>query len=88
MISWARTPDGWAVNLDGTNAAREFRLPRLELHSGRQGWTSVCHLEDGTQRPLPLGSSESASEAKRIAVAEALRALGARYEPKLRALLT
>jgi hypothetical protein len=87
MTSWARTPDGWAVNLDGTDAAREFTLPRVELHSGPRGWTCVCHLEGGTSRALPIGPAASAAGAKRAAIERALAALGERYEAVLRALL-
>jgi hypothetical protein len=36
VISWCKTEDGWAVNLDGTNAATAFSLPRIELYSGPQ----------------------------------------------------
>ena len=84
MTSWVRTPDGWAVNLDGTDAAREFTLPRIELHSGPRGWTCVCHLEGGTSRALPIGAPADAAEAKRAAIESALVALGDRYEPVLR----
>jgi hypothetical protein len=87
MISWVQTPDGWAVNLDGTNAAAGFSLPRVELHSGPRGWTCVCHLANGTSRQLPLGDVASTSAAKRAALAAASPMLGAQYEPELRALL-
>lgn len=86
MIAWFKTPDGWAVNLDGTNAVG-FALPRLELHSGPQGWTCVCLQQNGTSLQLPLGGSASAPAAKRAAAEEALLAFGAQYEPALRALL-
>lgn len=87
MISWVRTPYGWAVNLDGTNAADEFTLPRVELHSGSRGWTCVCHHQNGTSRQLPLGSVATTLAAKRAAIAEALPTLGAQYQAELRALL-
>ncbi len=87
MISWAQTPSGWAVNLDGTNAANEFTLPRLELHSGPRGWTCVYHRRNGMSRQLPLGSAATTPAAKRAAILEALLALEAQYEPELRALL-
>lgn len=87
MISWSRTLDGWAVNLDGSNAALRFTLPRIELHSGSGGWTCVCLLPNGTSRPVALGSSSSAAEVKRAGVEEALLALGTGYEARLRALL-
>lgn len=87
MSGWARTPDGWAVNLDGTDAAREFSLPRIELHSGARGWTCVCHLEGGTSQPLPVRAAASAAEVKRAAVEAARAALGDRYAEALRPLL-
>jgi invasion protein IalB len=87
MISWNRTLDGWAVNLDGSNAAQQFTLPRIELHSGRGGWTCVCRLQDGTSRPVPVDAAIGAAEAKRAGVEDALLALGAPYESQLRALL-
>jgi len=87
MISWSRTLDGWAVNLDGSNAAHGFALPRIELHSGPGGWTCLCRLEDGTSRAVTIGTSSSAAEAKRAGVEEALLALGRGYEAQLRTLL-
>jgi hypothetical protein len=50
VISWSRTADGWALNLDGTDAAKAFSLPRLEVRSSAQGWISECLLLDGTRR--------------------------------------
>jgi hypothetical protein len=86
MVSWSRTLDGWAVNLDGSDAARQFTLPRIELRSGPGGWTCACLLRDGTSRPVAVGGSSSAAQAKRAGV-EALLALGSGYEVQLRALL-
>lgn len=86
MASWARTPDGWAVNLDGSDGAERFSLPRLELHSGPRGWTCVCHLEGGNSQALAIGAASTASQAKREAVEHARAALGERYEPLLRSL--
>ncbi len=71
------------MNLDGTDAAREFTLPRLELQSGPHGWTCVCLLEGGTTRTLAIGPAPSAAEARRIAVGRARAALGDRYGPAL-----
>ncbi len=87
MESWSRTPDGWALNLDGTDAAREFTLPRIELHAGPRGWTAVCRLADGGSRTVALGAATTVAAAKRAAVAEALLAFGPSFEPALRALL-
>ncbi len=86
MISWHKTPDGWAVNLDGTNATAEFSLPRIELHSGSNGWTCICHRANGTSLKLPLGAGASAQAAKHAA-AEAMLALGTQYDAQLLALL-
>jgi hypothetical protein len=86
VISWCRTPDGWAVNLDGTNAMAEFRLPRIELHSGPTGWTCICHRKNGTMLKLQLGAGVSARAAKHSAV-EATLALGTQYDAQLLALL-
>ena len=65
MIGWARTADGWALNLDGTNGAAQFALPRLELHSGAHGWVCVCLLPNGTSRRsnTPAGSVRLAQRA-------------------------
>lgn len=86
MLFWARTPDGWAVNLDGSNAGREYSLPRIELHSGARGWTGVCRLPDGTSQEMTLANEDSAPAAKRAAVGEALLVLGAQYEMELQSL--
>lgn len=87
MISWYKTPDGWAVNLDGTDASAGFSLPRIELHSGPSGWTCECHRQNGTVLKLPLGAGASAEAAKRAA-AEAMLAVGTEHDAQLLALLT
>ena len=86
-VSWCKTPDGWAVNLDGTDASAGFSLPRMELHTGPKGWTCVCHRHNGTLLNLPLGLGASAEAAKHAA-AEAMLALGTAYDAQLLALLT
>jgi hypothetical protein len=86
MIAWARTPDGWALNLDGSDASRSFSLPRLELHTGAAGWTCVCHLPDGTSRPTTIGQVPTAVAAKRAAVDDAIRTLGPPWDAVLRGL--
>jgi hypothetical protein len=86
VISWCKTPDGWAVNLDGTNASAVFSLPRIELISGPNGWTCVCHRQNGTFVKLPLGVGATAQAAKHAA-AEAMLALGTSYDAQLLALL-
>ena len=88
MMYWTRTENGWAVNLDGTNAALTFTLPRIEVRSSPQGWACVCHLENGTSRLVPLGGSNSAAAAKRAGIQGSLTAVvGTPYEPELRVLL-
>lgn len=86
-LSWFKTPNGWAVNLDGTDASAEFSLPRVELHSGTHGWTCVCHRQNGTFVKLPLGIAASAAAAKHAAV-EAMLGLGTAYGAQLLALLS
>lgn len=87
MIAWARTSDGWAMNLDGSDASRSFALPRLELHAGPGGWTGVCHLPDGTSRPASIGAAPTAVAAKRAVVEDAIRTLGPPWDAALRAAL-
>jgi hypothetical protein len=86
VISWCRTLEGWALNLDGTDAAHAFSLPRVELHAGPAGWTCICHRSNGTSVKLPLGIGPSAQAAKRAAT-EAMLALGTPYQDRLLALL-
>jgi hypothetical protein len=50
MIPWSRTAEGWALNLDGSDAAKAFSLPRLEVRSSARGWLSECLMLDGTRR--------------------------------------
>jgi len=78
MVRWAKTGDGWALNLDGSDAAAGFSLPRLELHSSPKGWRYVCHLPDGTSREQQ-GAVDSIAEAKRIAVEQARGMVDASY---------
>lgn len=86
MMYWTRTENGWAVNLDGTNAALAFSLPRIELRSSPGGWACVCHLDNGTSRLVPLGGLSSTAAAKRAGIEGSLVAVGTQYEPELRAL--
>jgi hypothetical protein len=57
MTRWARTAEGWAVNLDGSDAGVVFSLPRVEV----QGWRLPCLLSDGTQRERAAGSRAEAA---------------------------
>lgn len=76
MGKWARTAEGWAVNLDGSDAAAVFSLPRVEVRSSSQGWRLLCFLADGTQRERAGGSLGSAVAAKAAAIGDAGRLLG------------
>jgi hypothetical protein len=49
VTGWARIPSGWALNLDGSDAAAVFSLPRLEVHPTARGWQSLCLRQDGTR---------------------------------------
>ncbi len=67
MTRWSRTTAGWAVNLDGTDAALAFSLPRVEVRSSPGGWQSACFLADGRQTewtaPYPGGSAAAMADA-------------------------
>jgi hypothetical protein len=76
MTAWVRTTDGWALNVDGSDASQVFSLPRLELRSSSRGWRSLCFLADGVQQEQPGGSEGSLMAAKAAAVAQAGRMLG------------
>ncbi len=86
MKGWARTGDGWAVNLDGSDAAAGFSLPRIELHASPAGWECVCHLADGRSH-RPRCRMESTSGAKGAALRESRSVLGAGYAGVLDGLL-
>ena len=87
MLFWSRTESGWAVNLDGTDAASGFALPRVELRASPQGWICACHLPDGMSRLVPLGHPFDVAEAMRLAIEGSLGAFGGENEANLRALL-
>lgn len=86
MTGWVRTGDGWALNVDGSDAAKRFSLPRLELHSSAQGWECLCLLADGRSHRT-RGPRGSTSSAKRTTVEEARNVLGAEYAGVLDELL-
>jgi hypothetical protein len=75
MRRWSQTADGWAVNLDGTDAALVFALPRVELHSSPRGWRSTCHLADGRRSEWTLPGLGGATAAMADALARAERLL-------------
>lgn len=76
MTNWSRTADGWAVNLDGTDAALVFSLPRVEVRSSPQGWRSACFFSDGRQSEwtLPYAGGMAATMADALAHARRLLA--------------
>lgn len=86
MSAWARTADGWAANLDGSDAAVVFSLPRLEIHASAQGWRSLCLLPDGTLRESAVGSMGGMLAAKAAARAQAGRMLGPAHAAALASL--
>jgi hypothetical protein len=86
MTGWARTADGWAFNVDGTDAAMGFSLPRLELHSSAQGWQCHCLLTDGRSHRT-RGPTGSIAAAKQTTIEEARTVLGAEYAGVLDELL-
>jgi hypothetical protein len=75
LTRWARIGDGWALNLDRTDAAKAFSLPRLEIHPSPRGWSCHCLLLDGTSHQV-RGLVSSMSTAKRAAIGQAQGILG------------
>jgi hypothetical protein len=88
MSGWARTTEGWAMNLDGSDGAHVFSLPRLELRSSSKGWRSLCFLADGSRREIAGGSADSLMAAKAAAVDQARAILGPAYSAALPAAQT
>lgn len=76
MRRWSKIADGWALNLDGTDAALVFALPRVEVHSSPQGWRSACFLADGrrSEWTLPYPGGVAATMADALAHAERILA--------------
>jgi len=73
--SWARTADGWALNLDGSDASTAFSLPRLEVHPSVRGWRSLCLLLDGTRHER-LGRPDDSVHVARADAESAWHRLG------------
>jgi hypothetical protein len=86
LTGWARIGDGWAFNLDRTDAAKAFSFPRLEIHPSPRGWSCLCLLQDGTSHQL-RGLAGSMSTAKRAAVGQAQGILGSPHAAVLDELL-
>lgn len=86
MPRWARTADGFAVNLDGSDASAGVSFPRLELRAGVGGWECRCLLADGTALQVG-GRAGSRAEAQRALAERARAVLGPEWAPQLEALL-
>lgn len=84
MIAWARISEGWALNLDGTDAALVFSLPRIEVRSSPRGWRSECLLADGTRSEVGSAYQGGVAAAKATAVAQAGRMLDPAHAAALR----
>lgn len=84
VIAWARTAEGWALNLDGSDAAVVFSLPRLEVRSSARGWRSECLLLDGTRSESGGASLGGVAAAKASALEQAERLLGPAHAAALR----
>jgi len=78
--------EGWAVNLDGSDAALVFSLPRVEVRCSPKGWHLLCFLPDGTQRDRAC-SLGSVLAAKAAAIGEAGRMLGPEHSAAVAELL-
>jgi hypothetical protein len=85
MTGWARTAEGYAANLDGSDAAREVTFPRLELRSGPAGWECRCLLPDGSAADT-RGRHGSTGEAKAAVIERARAVLGPAWAAALDAL--
>jgi hypothetical protein len=85
MPRWARIADGWAVNLDGSDAAAGVSFPRLELRSGVGGWECACLLPDGTALRVAARAG-SRQEAQRLLAARVRDLLGREWTAALDAL--
>jgi hypothetical protein len=83
--AWARTPTGWALNLDGTPASG-FSLPRLEIEQSARGWLCRCRLADGTSTELTT-HADSIAVAQRTAAELARDHIGGEWRAAVDALL-
>lgn len=69
MRIWSRIATGWATNLDGSDAAAVFSLPRLEVHPTARGYHALCLRPDGTRSDRLGRASESLHQARAAAEA-------------------
>lgn len=78
VSGWARCESGWAMNLDGSDAAATFSLPRLEVHPTARGWRALCLRLDGTRTDRLGRASGTVHEARAAAEAAWAEAAGVR----------
>ena len=78
MSGWVRVGSSWAMNLDGSDAAAIFSLPRLEVHPTAHGWRTLCLRQDGTRSDRLGRAAGTVYEARAAAEAAWSKALGAR----------
>jgi hypothetical protein len=64
------------MNLDGSDAAAGFSLPRIEIRSTSEGWRTDCYLLDGTRHGFGGGYLGGLAAAKLAALADARKLLG------------
>jgi len=85
MARWSRIPEGWAINLDGTDAAVVFSLPRVEVRSSSTGWQGVCLHADGKQTSCGDGYQGGSAVARTTALARAAAVLSPQHAEWIRA---
>jgi len=81
MSGWAKITSGWAMNLDGSDAAAGFSLPRLEVHPTARGFRTVCLRQDGTRSDRIGRASGTVFEARAEAEAAWSKATAAAALP-------
>jgi len=69
MMAWARIPTGWAANVDGSDAAAVFSLPRLEVHPTARGFRTLFLRQDGTRSDRLGLATDSVHQARAAAEA-------------------
>jgi hypothetical protein len=75
VTRWSRITGGWAVNLDGSDAALGFSLPRVEVRSTPSGFRSACFFADGRQTEWTQPYAGGAEATMQEALARAQRLL-------------
>ncbi|HET9553430.1 MAG TPA: hypothetical protein VFP50_10720 [Anaeromyxobacteraceae bacterium] len=69
MSGWVRVGSAWAMNLDGSDAAACFALPRLEVQPTARGWRASCLRQDGTRSDRLGRAGGTVHEARAVAEA-------------------